>query len=355
MNKKEILELNDEAFLLWCQSVCDIPLDYKLIPHLRNSVKQYYKETKIGIILHWGLYSVYAFDDIKSLRRRKMKNGSEWYMKRLITKETDFRPISGYKETQKYHEKNFPNSEYFDVIPLFNKLTEKWNPDIWFEYFKNIGINYVILTSKHHDGFCLFDTKTTKNKSERDLLKLFIDSGRKYKIKVGIYYSLMEFNKRVTIDFLNDIVIPQINELRKYKPDIWWFDGNWEFTTQYAKQVMKDISDKLKKDNSDVLINDRIIGGNYKNYSDRYIPSEINPPILSEQDKFWESIQTIGNSWGYCKVQEKEDYKSGKDLKEIYDKIKEFNGKFLLNLGPKPDGSFDGNEIKSLNEFIKIK
>lgn len=351
MNKKEILNLDEDSFLLWCQKVCNIntPIDHKLIPYLKEIVIKYYKEPKIGIILHWGLYSVYAFDDIKSLRRRKLKNGSEWYMKRLTTKETDFRPISGYKETQKYHEKNFPNLDYFDTISIFNKSTENWNPDIWFEYFKSIGIDYVILTAKHHDGFCLFDTKTTTYKSKRDLLKLFVDSARKYEIKVGIYYSLMEFNKRVTKDFLNNIVIQQMNELRKYKPDIWWFDGNWEFTTQYSKQVMKDISDQLKKDNPKVLINDRILGGNYKNYSDRYIPEEI------PENTNWESIQTIGHSWGYNKFQEKIDYKSGKDLKILYDKVKNFDGRFLLNLGPKSDGSFDENEITSLNEFIKIK
>lgn len=355
LTKEKVLKLTDEEFKKWCNQICKQNINNIDITLLRNIVNENYNPKNFGIILHWGLYSIYAFDDIKSLRRRKLKNGSEWFMKRLITKETDFRPISGYKETQKYHEKNFSNSGYFDVIPLFDKSTENWNPNIWFEYFKKIKVGYIILTSKHHDGFCLFNTKTTIHKSERDLVKLFIDSGRKFGIKVGLYYSLMEFDKKATKEYLNNIVIPQIDELRKYKPDIWWFDGNWELTTQYSKQIMKDITDNLKKDNPNVLINDRIIGGNYKNYSDRYIPTKENPPILNEQDKFWESINTIGNSWGYCKVQEKQDYKTGKELKEIYNKVEDYNGKFLLNLGPKPDGSFDENEIKSLNEFISLK
>lgn len=302
----------------------------------------------LGIMLHFGIYSVYGYDSITSLRRRKMQNGSEWFKARL-DETGKYRPVSGYKETQEFFEKNYKGKDYFDVIADFDEATKDLDFNKWFEYFKSLGVSYVILTSKHHDGFCLFNTKTTPHHSKRDLIDAFMEAGRKYGIKVGLYYSIMEFGKSVTKEFLNTVTIPQIEELRNYKPDMWFFDGNWTATSKYSHEILKGITDKLKKDNPNVLINDRIDGGNYKNYEDRKLPTEGE--IL---DPNWESAQTIGLSWGYCSTQEDKDYKTGKELKEIYNKVTKTKGRLLLNLGPKSNGTFDEREVKSLNEFADL-
>jgi alpha-L-fucosidase len=300
---------------------------------------------QIGIIFHWGLYSVTAFDDIKSVRRRKMKNGSEWYYKRLY-ENSDYRPISGHKETKKYHEENFNNSDYYSLKKEFDENTRTFDFDSIFSKLVNNKINYVILTAKHHDGFCLWNTETTFNKSEIDLVDNFFKAAEKYNIKVGLYYSWFEFGKSMTINFINKVVIPQINELKKYKPFYWWFDGDWEIKTKYAHNTIKNIVDDLRKDS---LVNSRIGNNEYdiRIFGDRIYPEYI-------PDYKWEYIFTIGHSWGYNKEQEKCDYKDGTEIKKLYDIVIEKNGDFLINFGPKINGILDENELNSYKEFIDL-
>jgi alpha-L-fucosidase len=299
----------------------------------------------IGIIFHWGLYSVTGFDDIKSVRRRKMKNGSEWYYKRLYEK-SDYRPISGHKETKLYHEKSFNSRDYYDLSKEFNDNTEYFDFDSIFSKLINDKISYVILTAKHHDGYCLWNTETTDKKSKKDLIDNFFKAAEKYNIKIGLYYSWFEFGKSMTIDFINKVVIPQINELKKYKPFYWWFDGDWEIKTKYAHNAVKNIVEDLRKD---AIVNSRIVNNlhDITIFGDREYP-EYTPPYK------WEYIFTIGHSWGYNKAQEKCDYKDGKEIKRLYDIVMEKKGDFLINFGPKMNGELDENELKSYNDFIDI-
>jgi alpha-L-fucosidase len=316
---------------------------------------------KIGIIFHWGIYSVPAYDDMKSVYRRKMKNGSEWYLKRL-TETGTYRPISGYKETQRYHEETYGALTYNDLADYFT--ADKWNPDDWMEICVKNKVTYVILTVKHHDGFCLWDTKTTKfncvaKGPKINILEKFKKSAINYGLVFGIYYSWSEFGKNCTKEYVNKVIAPQIHELEKYKPDIWWFDGHWECKSKYAIDKMNELCKYIKTGNPNVEINDRLgdkklyenptyLGeSTYRVYSDRYIPEDI-PECM------WEHINTIGFSWGINKQQKTKDYKSGEDLFDLYKTVKSKNGRFLLNMGPCEDGSLDKNEVKSLNEFGKL-
>jgi alpha-L-fucosidase len=305
----------------------------------------YTEMSQIGIILHWGLYSVAAFDDIHSVRRRKIKNGSEWYYKRLHEK-GDYRPISGHLETKKYHEKNFSGRNYYDLKVEFDKETRNFNFDSLFQKLVNTKVSYIILTAKHHDGFCLWNTRTTNNKSERDLVGEFFECGHKYGIKVGIYYSWFEFGKSITKDFIHNIILPQIVELRNYKPFYWWFDGHWEIKTKYAKDILSTTATVLHKE---ALVNSRIIGYDYDItiFGDRLYPTFV-------PEYKWEYIFTIGYSWGYNKAQEKCDYKDGKHIKRLYEIVSEKKGDFLINFGPTMTGELDKNEYESYTEFIRL-
>lgn len=317
-----------------------------------------------GIIFHWGLYSIPAFDDTESAKRRFTQNGSEWYLKRL-TETGDFRPISGWKETQDFHNKTYGNKKYEDFASDFQ--TDKWNPDQWMELCKSVGASYVILTAKHHDGYCLWDTKTTKFNSvetgNKDLIKLFADSAKKYNLKFGIYYSWTEFNKNCIKSYVDSVMYPQVLELIKYRPDIWWFDGDWNCKSQYSIKKIEQLCDLIRKDNLDALINDRLgkndkfkdpnfLGkASYRVYQDRFIPSK-KPEVP------WEHINTIGMSWGRNKCQTKKDYKTPEELLALYNKVTSMNGRFLLNLGPNNDGTLDEFEVETLKKFselIKLK
>jgi alpha-L-fucosidase len=221
-----------------------------------------------GIIFHWGLYSVPAYDDPKLIIKRKIQNGSEWYKKRLLEK-GDFRPVSGWKETQKYHRENYNDQKYEDFAKEFAQTPI--NFDKWMELCKSVGASYVIITAKHHDGFCLFETEIKMEKT--NFVKDFGISAKKYGLKFGIYYSWYEFDRNFTIDYVDNIVQPQIKELLSYKPDIFWFDGDWVIKTKYGKNVVAKICSNMKK--LGIEINDRVCdpsNGTYRVFADRYIP-----------------------------------------------------------------------------------
>ena len=321
---------------------------------------------EFGLIFHWGLYSVTAYDNPVSARRRRTQNGSEWYLKRLLEKGT-FRPISGWKETQEYHQKEFENIPYSDLTQFFDH-NKKWNPNSWMELAKEVGATYVILTAKHHEGFCLWPTKTTDYHAEKDYVSLFGEAARAHGLKFGIYYSWSEFERRCTKEYLDTIALPQVKELATYHPDIWWFDGHWEITTKYGREKVIQLVESLEGEVNEgvalqhpvnfVEINDRLykdpvwerpnfLGkATFRVYGDRHIPEE-KPEVP------WEHINTIGLSWGRNLAQE--DYKTGEELFELYEMVREKGGKFLLNLGPDHDGNLDPKEVAALREFAELK
>lgn len=310
-----------------------------------------------GLIFHWGIYSIPAYDDPSSAQMRKIQNGSEWYLRRLHEKGT-YRPTSGWKQTQNFHKEHYGDLDYKDFAKSFMPNPEKI--DEWMSLAQLVGASYVILTAKHHDGYCLWPTKTTSLKSSQDLIKAFKESAKKYNLKFGLYYSWYEFEQKCTIKFIDEVVIPQINELKEYKPEIWWFDGGWACQTQYSNQKISEICKELRKT---AEVNDRLGGSDkikelykdpnflgdatYRVYGDREIPNQIpNVP--------WEHINTIGLSWGYNKIQQIQHYKNAEQLLKLYRQVREKHGRFLLNLGPDENGNLDAYEVTTLKELGQL-
>ena len=307
----------------------------------------------LGLIIHWGLYSVPAFDDPASVARRKTQNGSEWYLKRLTEKNT-YRPISGYKPTQEYHKKHYGDKSYFDFAAEFKEKSAKINFKDYTDIAKKIGAKYIVLTAKHHDGFCLWKSNHASC-GFIDILPKFIAACKAAGLEFGIYFSLFEFNKNVTRDFVDKILIPQLKELLAFKPNMLWLDGHWAIKTKYATETIVNLLNDAKKLIPNMQINDRISASikDYSNknylgvstfrvYEDRSLPTEeIKVP--------WQHINTIGLSWG--RNLQPQPYKSGKELWEIYTKVKNAKGATLFNLGPDSEGKIDPRELASLIEF----
>lgn len=304
---------------------------------------------QFGIIIHWGIYADPGYDDIKSARFRKLQNGSEWYYKRL-TENNVFRPTSGHIETKEWHSNHYNNKDYFSFT-----INEMVDVKQWIKCAKESNAKYIILTAKHHDGYCLWPSKYALHHTNRNIIKDFCEEAKNQDIDYGIYYSWMEFDKGITKDFIKNTIKPQINELLKYKPKIWWFDGHWEIKTDFAQKEIASICKQLIK--IGCRINDRIPVSHFENFDtecnilrvfeDRHIP------VIKPETR-WEHINTIGISWGFNSQQEKEDYKSGKELFDLYKKVVGMNGNFLLNIGPNHNGNIDENEMKSLKEFTKL-
>ena len=296
-----------------------------------------------GVIIHYGLYSVYGYDDINSARRRSTQNGSEWYYGRLIDTNT-FRPISGHVLTKQYHKNNFGDMDYFERINEVVDDPEKIK--YWITLCKENGCNYIILTSKHHDGLCLWNTETTTKKSNIDIMKIFKKECELQKIDFGIYYSWFEFDQKFNMDYFYITVVPQIQELIKYKPKYLWFDGDWKITQKTVKKEI-DLICKFMIEKG-IIVNDRGSKNfySYNVFSDRFIPDK-------SLDISWQHVNTIGYSWGYNKDDQ---YKTSEQIIRLFQTVKKLNGDFLINLGPKGNGDIvepEKNAIISLGKYIK--
>lgn len=297
----------------------------------------------IGIIFHFGLYSVPAFDSDPS--RRGIKNGSEWYLKRL-TETASYRPISGWKETQAYHEEHYGERDYFNFKEDI-KITED-KVEMWIQQALAIKAKYVIITTKHHDGCCLFPRKEGVS-LDQDVVGWVAKHARKNGLKFGAYYSWLEWGRSFTKVYMEEVVEPQINELqKKYKPDLWFFDGQWMAKSKVVKDKMIAICKKLKKLNPQVEMNDRGTEGEAT-----FKTLEKTLPEENVEGK-WEYIDTIGHSWGYNAHAKKSSYKTGKQLYDVYEKVTQGNGNFVINLGPTSNGSLDKNETRALREFAQL-
>ena len=314
------------------------------------------KTLGLGVIVHFGIFSIPAYDDIKSASKRKIINGSEWYKKRLEEDSDAFRPTSGAKATKEYHQKHYPDMEYDDFAKLFKPDLK--NVDKWTKLAKDIGASYIILTAKHHDGFCLWPSKVGPH-SRKDIVQAFKESCEREGLIFGLYYSWSEFGKSCTKEYLNEVVKVQIEELIKYKPSVWWFDGHWELKSKYALTLVEELCTRIRKKIPAAIINDRLgikytsddeLGfADYRVYADRAIP-EKRPSVE------FEHVNTVGFSWGRNKQQKDKDYKTVEELTDLYTKVRKLGGKFLINIGPNADGTLDPIEesrLLGLGEAIK--
>lgn len=319
---------------------------------ITNSLKNF-DNYKFGIFIHWGVYSVPAFHLLSERKDKKIDNGSEWYLNRL---NKTFRVTKSDTATKEFHSQNFPNLSYYDFANHFT--ASKWNPLYWVTLFKSVGAKYVIITSKHHDGFCLWPTKYSPNWNsfetgpKRDLIGELSQACKLQNLTFGVYYSWLQWQRGYSQKYLREIVKPQLSELMSYNPEIWWFDGDWIGTPEQWDSF--NIVSALNK--MGWICNDRLgkgtMGkiGNFLTCGDRKIPETLIP-------QKWEHCNTIGRSWGRNKQQELSDYKSVEELIRLLIEVITKGGNLLLNIAPDAEGIIDPIEeerLKGLGEWINI-
>jgi alpha-L-fucosidase len=309
-----------------------------------HKIPKWYDDAKVGLSMHWGVYSVPAWAP-----REQGISYAEWY---------GFRMREAGNPTVDYHKVNYGDKTYDDFIPDWK--AEKYNPDEWASFAKKMGAKYIFITSKHHDGFCLWPTKYTDRNAmkmgpQKDLLGQFFAAGRKQGLKVGLYYSLYEwFNPLYTQkevpyaglirvnNYVDDFVIPQIRELIDiYHPDFFYFDGEWEHPEAFWK--MKDVVayyyNQAQKRNQDVFVNDRFGQGERGKHGDlfnvEYNFEKGNEGLLTHKWSYW---QGIAKTFGYNQDTDPEDCLSPK---QFIDKVimgVAQNGNFDINVGPTAAG-----------------
>jgi len=303
-------------------------------------IPTWYTNAKFGIFIHWGLYSVPAFSSSREY--------AEWYWNNLVD------PKRGKKhvETLAFHEKMYGKGfTYPDFTQQFK--CQLFNPDEWATMLAGSGAKYVVLTSKHHDGFCLWPSKEADqswgrpwNSAEtgpmRDLLGDLTKAVRKTPVKMGIYYSLYEwYNPLYTLNpdtYVTKHMIPQFKDVvTKYAPSIIFTDGEWEhpYTTWRAPDVLSWLYNASPcKD--EVVINDRW-GKNTRHKHGGYYTTEYGSG-LPMGSKVWEENRGMGYSFGYSRTETLADYNSTQQLVYMLVDIVSRGGNFLLDIGPTADG-----------------
>ncbi|MGY8945513.1 MAG: alpha-L-fucosidase [Flavobacteriales bacterium] len=311
-------------------SIWNQQIDLNKSEETENKMK-WFEEAKFGIFIHWGIYSV-----------------------------------NGISESWSFYNGYISHSDYMKQLNGFN--AKNYNPKEWSKLIAESGAKYTVITAKHHDGFALWNSKYgslnsfESSKSKKDLLTPFINEIRDKGLKVGLYYSLPDWSykdytnhtnkiKRYSIKenpkrwqkFLN-YRDNQLNELKnKYKPDLWWFDGDWEHNASEWKS--KELKVTLQKNSPGVIFNSRLNG-----FGDYETP-EIGIPIYRPLAKYWELCMTINDSWGY--QQNDNNYKTPIQVIDLFVDSLSKGGNFLLNISPKADGSIPEKQKLILKELGK--
>jgi alpha-L-fucosidase len=232
--------------------------------------------------------------------------------------------------------------------------------------FKEAGARYTVITTKHHDGVALWDTKEKhydvirNTPAKKDLIDPLVNALRKNNIKVGAYFSLIDWSHPDYPGFLKDssrykvaddplrwkrfqgFFQNQLTELStKFNPDLWWFDGDWEHSAEEWESSK--VRTNLLAKNPGTIINGRLQG-----YGDYETP-EQNFPVTRPSFKWWELCMTTNDNWGYRKSDT--NWKTPYEVISIFVDAVSNGGNLLLDIGPKEDGTIPNEQINILKEL----
>ena len=289
---------------------------------------QWFKDAKFGVFIHWGIYAVDGIDESWSF-------------------------FNGY----------ISHDDYMRQLQGFT--ANRYEPRQWAELIKQSGARYAVLTTKHHDGVALWDAKqgiTAKKDTpaRRDLVGPFVDALRKQDLKVGLYYSLIDWSYPDYDGFLRDrkryevkddprrwarfvdFYQGQLKEIsQRYNPDLYWFDGDWEHS---AEEWQADkVRAMLLARNPDTILNSRLTGRG------DYATPEQGVPIVKPADNYWELCLTMNDSWGYQPNDRA--YKTPNQLIRVLADTISLGGNLLLDIGPRADGTIPEEQVAILKEI----
>ena len=291
---------------------------------------QWFEDAKLGIFIHWGIYAV-----------------------------------KGTSESWAFYNGRVPYDDYMAQRKGFT--ASKYDPEAWAKLFKESGARYAVLTSKHHDGMALYDTKQSdlnvikQTPAARDLITPYCNALRKEGLKVGLYFSHLDWShpdyphwtrtkERYAIEneperwarFLK-FQRGQIEEIAsQFRPDLFWFDGDWDYNADQwkAKETREMITRMLPQ----AIVNSRING-----YGD-YDTPEQGVPITKPEARWWELCMTTNDSWGYQGVNDT-NWKSPNQVIRIFVDCISMGGNLLLDIGPKEDGTIPVEQVNILKEL----
>jgi alpha-L-fucosidase len=316
-------------------------------PEAKKARLAWFHEAKYGLFIHWGLYAIPAGE----WKGKRIPGIGEWIMNRA----------------------KIPVGEY-------EQLTKQWNPvkfdaEAWVQLAKDAGMKYMVITSKHHDGFALYDSKVSRfdvvdaTPSKRDILKELQAACRKHGMPLGYYYSQSQdwrepggagndwdFGPDLDPDgkerkdydkYLREKAEPQVKELlTQYGPvALVWFDTPRMMNPERAQRF----TDIVRSLSPKTLIDGRLgAAGDYVTTGDNVIPGEV-------QSTAWEVPATINHTWGYRK--DDHDWKAPGDITFKLVDIVSKGGNYLLNVGPMADGVIpqpSQDVLRTVGRWLKL-
>lgn len=308
-------------------------------------VPQWFEDVKFGIFIHWGVYSVPAWAPADADIGVYAKY-SEWYWWRKNEESEAGRLFKDYHNSM-YGEE----FKYQDFAPDFK--AEHFRPEQWADIFKRSGAKYVVLTSKHHEGFTLWPSEQSWNWNSvdigphRDLCGDLTTAVKEAGLRMGFYYSLYEWYNPLYHNnlekYVDDHMIPQMKDLvMRYEPDLVWTDGEWDHPSEKWKStefLAWLYNESPVKDQ--VAVNDRWgketrghHGGFYTTEYD-HVPDQAS---IEAARRPWEECRGIGTSFGYNKTENLNNYLTSDALVDMLIEKVAGGGNLLLDIGPTADG-----------------
>lgn len=329
---------------------------------------KWWREARFGMFIHFGVYAQLA-GEYKGYQQAR--GGAEWIMNRM----------------------KVPVAEYKAIAKQFNPV--KLDADEWVKMAKDAGMKYIVITAKHHDGFALFNSKasdwdiTDATPYRKDLLKPLAEACKKQGIKLGFYYSQAQDwgnpggsaarklmregwpnpdsakidaytqehkghwdpaqETRTFDQYIDQVAVPQLKELMTNYGDIavLWWDTPTNMTDEAALKLQE-----VLKLQPQIITNDRLKRPNFP--GDTKTPEQKIPNLSELDGKDWEACMTMNGTWGYRKSDT--NWKSSEKLIRNLVEASSKGGNYLLNIGPKPDGSFPQESVerlKAIGDWMK--
>ncbi len=283
---------------------------------------QWWHDARFGMFVHWGLYS--------QLGRH------EWVMNR----------------------ERIP-------VPEYEKLAASWKPKArpardWARLAKQAGMKYVVMTTKHHEGFCLWDTKLTGYNAVqcgpgRDLVAEYVEACREFGLKIGFYYSLMDWHhpdgarcvkheasRRRFVAYTHGLVRELMSNYGKI--DVLWYDVAWPLPTPELWESAR-LNAMVRSIQPHIIINNRALLDEDFGTPEEHIVAE-------KTGRAWEACMTFNGSWGW-QATPPEDWHSVRSVLNMLRQVSAEGGNLLLNIGPKPDGSIPELAVERLHAVGK--
>jgi alpha-L-fucosidase len=300
------------------------------------SVASWFPDAQLGIFVHWGIYSV-----------------------------------DGVAESWSFYDGRIPYTDYMAQLDGFT--ASRFDADAWAELFERAGATYAVLTTKHHDGVALYDTAAgdlsvvSRTPAGRDLVAEFVEALRRRGLKVGLYFSHLDWSHpdyatvRPAVQHPvvqdNPYAVPrpgaeeperwerylefhrtQIRELvTRYRPDLLWFDGEWERDERQWR--MRELRAELRELSPELVVNGRMHG-----HGD-YVTPEQGVPIVPP-DGPWELCLTVNDSWGW--QPQDHNHKSPRQIVRTFVETIGGGGNLLLDVGPREDGTITPEQTERL-------